>query len=347
MTDKKGVLLMNVGTPDAPTVSAVRAYLREFLGDPYVLAMPSVLRFLLLNCVILPFRPKQSAKAYQAIWTEEGSPLRVYSMALLKALRLRMSEEFEIEFAMRYGNPSLSQAVHRLKEAGCVDWVVVPLYPQYAEATTESSWGALSQAVQDAFVGEREPTLHELKPFYEDPCFITAWQQVATQKLVDHPVDHVLMSYHGLPEHHLKPPVCQMACNKQTECCSLINVNNANCYRAQCYATSRAIAEALCLSEKEYTVSFQSRLGRTPWIGPDTEAVITDLYESGIRRLAVMTPSFVADCLETLEEIGLRLREQWLAMKGTEFVLIPCLNEHPAWVKGLEAMIQMAMVKGV
>jgi ferrochelatase len=337
---RKGVLLINLGTPESPTVPAVRQYLREFLSDPRVIDAPALVRWLLLNLVILPFRPKKSAAAYQEIWTDAGSPLLVHSEALAQQLAESLGSGYQVELAMRYGTPSIQQAVDRLKQADCRDWVVVPLYPQYAQSTTESSWQAVMKTVKAAYVGQQEPTLRELPPFYQDTHYIAALQQVTAEALSDQSVDHVLMSYHGLPERHLSPPICNTACDKQNQCCPAVNSDNKDCYRAHCFATSRAVAEAMCLADGEYTVSFQSRLGRIPWIGPDTEVVVDTLYQQGVRRLAVMMPAFVADCLETLEEIGLRLRKQWLAQPDTEFVLLPCLNAHSAWVRALQAMVQ-------
>lgn len=335
---KTGVLLINLGTPDAPTISAVRRYLREFLSDPYVLDMPAWLRWVLLHFVILPFRPKKSAAAYQKVWTKQGSPLLIYSRALTAALAEALGEGYHVELAMRYGQPSIEQAVKRLKQAGCQLWVVLPLYPQYARSTTESSWQALTEAVEAAFVGQAEPSLRLLPSFYNDSNFIAALQQVASEALGSQSVDHILMSYHGLPERHLHAPICNKIC--QSCACPPMDASNKDCYRAHCFATSRAVADVLSLSENDYTVSFQSRLGRIPWIGPDTVVVVDKLYEQGVRKLAVMMPAFAADCLETLEEIGIQLREKWLAKADTQFVLIPCLNAHPAWVNGLQSMIK-------
>jgi ferrochelatase len=340
MEAKKGVLLINLGTPEAPTKKAVRRYLKEFLSDPFVIDIPGFFRFLLLRLFILPFRPRKSARAYQEIWTKEGSPLLVYSKALAESLREYLGSDYHVELAMRYGSPSIAQAVHQLKKASCQDWVIAPLYPQYAKSTTESSWQALSQKVSQLFSGVKEPSIHELKPFYDAKHYIAALTQVTAEALEGRSIDHLLMSYHGLPERHLSSAVCSVPCDKKVDLCPAMTPSNKNCYRAQCYASSRALAQELGFSDSQYTVSFQSRLGRTPWIGPDTEVVIEKLYEQGVRKLAVVMPAFVVDCLETLEEVGIRLRKQWLLLGETEFVLIPCLNAHPSWVKSLGHMVK-------
>ena len=340
MEERKGVLLINLGTPEAPTKKAVRQYLREFLSDPLVIDIPALWRFILLNGVILPFRPRKAARAYQKIWTERGSPLLLNLQDLAHSLRKYLGPEYQVAFAMRYGEPSIGAAVRELKDANCQDWVIAPLYPQYAKSTTESSWQVVNKEVSNAFSGIKEPSLHDLKPFYQDKHYITALSEVTAQALEGASVDHVLMSYHGLPERHLSAPVCSAPCNKKSDACPAVGQSNKNCYRAHCYATSKALAQELGLGDKDYTVSFQSRLGRTPWIGPDTEAVIQELYAQGVRRLAVVMPAFVADCLETLEEVGIRLRQQWLLMGETQFVLIPCLNAHPSWVKSFGHMIK-------
>ena len=337
---KKGVLVVNLGTPDEPTIPAVRRYLKEFLSDPLVIDIPGLLRWVLLTFFILPFRPRKSAEAYQEIWTEQGSPLLVYSAELAEKLQVEVGDEYQVVLAMRYGNPSITQGVQQLKEAGCDDWVVAPLYPQHALSTSESSWQAVCNEVRRAYHGQAEPTLHELSAFYDNKHYISALQKITMRSLAGFNADHVLMSYHGLPVRQLRAPVCnQCSCDRLQQPCPPVTGKNKDCYRAHCFATSEALAQAVGLSQDQYTVSFQSRLGRAQWIGPDTESVIEQLYEKGVRRLAVAMPSFVVDCLETLEEIGIRLREDWLAMPDTEFHLIPCLNADSEWVTSFAALI--------
>lgn len=338
--EKKGVLVINLGTPEEPTIAAVRNYLREFLSDPLVIDLPGLLRWALLTFFILPFRPRKSAHAYQQIWTEQGSPLLVHSQELVDKLQVEMGEGYQVVLAMRYGNPSIQHAVQLLKKGGCRDWIVAPLYPQYALSTTESSWQAVCQSVRHFFQGESEPNLHELKSFYDNKHYISALKKVTQDALDGFQADHLLMSYHGLPVRQLKSPVCsQSSCDKISEVCPAMNEKNKKCYRAHCFSTSQGLADALGLTKEQYSVSFQSRLGRAKWIGPETIKETQLLHEQGVRRLAVVMPSFVVDCLETLEEVGIQLRDAWLSLPDTEFKLVPCLNADAAWVTSLAMMI--------
>ncbi|HSJ96049.1 MAG TPA: ferrochelatase [Myxococcota bacterium] len=330
------MLLVNLGSPDAPTPRAVRRYLREFLGDPRVLDIPAVPRRLLLEGSILPTRPRASAAAYAKVWTPEGSPLVVYGRALRDALAKRLGAGFVVELAMRYGVPAIPAALARLAEADCRRIVVVPLFPQYSAAATGSAVEAVYRAAGARW---NTPPLDVLDSFYDDPAFIAALAAVA-RDVPDARPDHLLLSYHGLPERQIrKSDVSGAHCFASKDCCDTIGRANRFCYRAQCVATSRALAGALGVREQDWTISFQSRLGRTPWIRPYTDEILPFLRDRGVRRLAVMCPSFVADCLETLEEIGIRGREQWLSLGGEDLVLIPCLNAHPAWVEALAGWV--------
>jgi ferrochelatase len=340
-----GALLVNLGTPDAPRTPEVRRYLREFLSDPYVLDMPAPGRFLLLYGIILPLRPARSAEAYRKIWTDRGSPLMVHSLDLLEAVRAELEPDTPVELAMRYGNPSIATGLRALRRRGVWHVTALPLYPQYAASTTDSVAVELAAAVA------REDTAQDivcLPPFYDDPGFIRAFADVGRPVLGSAKPDHVLMSYHGLPERQiLKGDPGGAHCLKTESCCRAISSVNARCYRAQCYATSRLLAEALDLAPGEYTVSFQSRLGRTPWIRPYTDQMLAELARRGVRRLAVLCPSFVADCLETLEELGIRGREQFLAAGGEAFTLVPSLNAHPTWVRTVAGLLRAGVREGV
>jgi ferrochelatase len=335
---RHGVLLVNLGSPDAPTPRAVRRYLREFLGDPRVIDLPALARWLLLHAVILPFRPRRSASAYEKIWTSEGSPLLLHGRALRDALRKELGDDWVVELGMRYGVPSVGAAIGRLAEADLDRIVVVPLFPQYASATTGSALDAVYSAAAER---HHVPALDVLPPFFAEPGFVRALVAVARELPEEQRPDHLLISFHGLPERQIRAADPGGAhCLASPTCCDAIGPANRFCYRAQCAATARALARALRLEPDEWTLSFQSRLGRTPWIRPYTDEVLPQLYERGIRRLAVACPSFVSDCLETLEEIGIRGREQWLALGGEELVLVPCVNAHPAWVGTLAAWIR-------
>jgi ferrochelatase len=334
----RGVLLVNLGSPATPTVRSVRRYLREFLGDPRVLDVPALPRWLLLQLVILPFRPRTSAAAYRAIWTADGSPLLAHGRALRDALAKALGDPFVVELAMRYGVPAIPPALERLARADVDRVVVVPLFPQYASAATGSAMEAVYRAAGGLW---NVPPLDVLAPFYDDPGFIGALAAVARALPQDLRADHLLMSFHGLPERQVrKSDRTGRHCLASEGCCDAIGPANRSCYRAQCFATARALAGALRLRDEDWTLSFQSRLGRTPWLRPYTDEILPRLRERGVERLAVVCPSFVADCLETLEEIGIRARAQWLALGGEELVAVPCPNAHPAWVEALAGWIR-------
>jgi len=335
---RQGVLLVNLGSPDAPTPRAVRRYLREFLGDPRVLDMPAVLRRLLLEGVILPTRPRRSAAAYEKIWLAEGSPLVVHGTALRDGLRKELGDDWAVELGMRYGVPSIEGAIDRLVAADVERIHVVPLFPQYASASTGSALDAVYSAAAER---HNVPPLAVLPPFYAEPGFIRCLAAIARALPEEQLPDHLLISFHGLPERQVRQSdTTGKHCFASDACCDAIGAANRHCYRAHCAATARALAMALRLKPEHWTMSFQSRLGRTPWIRPYTDEVLPDLYERGVRKLAVACPSFVADCLETLEEIGIRAREQWLALGGEDLVLVPCLNAHPLWVETLAGWLR-------
>ncbi len=338
MTSKTGILLVNLGTPDAPEAGPVRRYLREFLSDPRVLDINPVGRWLLLNLIILPTRPSKSAEAYAKIWTDEGSPLLVHGQALAEQVRKAMPDGPPIELAMRYGSPSIADGLRRLRDAGCDRLVVCPLYPQYASSSTGSSVEAVYKQAAELW---NTPFITVVPPFYDDPGFIAALAAVGRPVLEQLQPDHVLLSYHGLPERHmLKSDPTGQHCLQSKGCCDAIVPANAQCYRAQCYATSRALAAALELSPDAYSVSFQSRLGRTPWIKPYTDEVLVELAKAGTKRVAVFCPAFVADCLETLEEIGMRAKEDFVAAGGEDLRLVPGLNAHPRWVDAVVSLVR-------
>lgn len=337
-TDKTGVLLVNVGTPDAPEPAAVRRYLREFLGDPRVLDMSALGRWALLNFIILPLRPRQSAHAYRQIWTKDGSPLLLESFALRDRLAERLGDGFAVEVGMRYGNPSLSRALLRLRQAGATRVVVAPLYPQAASATTGTSVEAALRLLADEW---NVPPLTVLPPFFDHPGFIDAFATVGEPVIESFQPDYLLFSFHGLPQTHLlRSDPAALHCLSSEDCCDNPGPVSATCYRAQCFATARLLARRLGWSKERTTVSFQSRLGRTVWIRPYTEVVLQELAQKGVKRLAVFCPAFVADCLETLEEIGIRGRETFREAGGEELVLVPSLNASPRWIEALAGMIE-------
>lgn len=326
-----GLLLINLGTPDAPTTPAVRRYLREFLSDPRVIDINPVGRALLLNLIILPFRPAKSAAAYQKVWgASTGSPLLMHSQALAAGVRDKLGADWKVELAMRYGNPSIPDALEKLK--GCERIVVVPLFPQYAASSTAT---AVARVMEVATSKWDVQPIDVVPAFFNEPGFLDAFAEVARPVLAEAKAEHVLFSFHGLPERQIRKSG-DAQCLASPTCCD--RTPPLTCYRAQCFATARGLAERLAVTQS--TICFQSRLGRTPWITPHTDVVIDELAAKGIKRLAVMCPAFVADCLETLEEIGMRAKEQWVAAGGEELVLVPSLNASPAWVDTVCALAE-------
>jgi ferrochelatase len=335
-----GVLLLNLGTPDSPSVADVRRYLREFLSDPRVIDIGAVGRWALLNLVILPFRPAQSARAYQKVWMTEGSPLLVHSRALTEGVRRALGPGYVVELGMRYGAPSIPAALEKLQAVQPGKIVVAPLFPQYSAAATGSAVERVFQVLGGAW---NVPAVETLGAFHDDPGFLDAFAAVARRHLDGFRADHVLFSYHGLPERQVKKSDPSGAhCLASAGCCDALVEQNRYCYRAHCYATTRGLASRLELGPDRHSVSFQSRLGRTPWIRPYTDLVLPELARAGKKRLAVMCPAFVADCLETVEEIGIRAREQWRSLGGEELLLVPSLNADPLWVETVVRLVRTA-----
>ena len=336
--ERTGVLLINLGTPDAPHSPEVRRYLREFLSDPRVVDINPLGRWLLLNLVILPFRPAKSAEAYRKIWTEEGSPLRIYGDALREGVAKELGTRFHVELAMRYGSPSIPHAIEQLRAVDVERIIVVPLFPQYSSAASGSALARVYEVVERSW---NVPALQTVPPFFDEPGFIEVFADVARPELESFEPDYVLFSYHGLPVRQVqKSDPTGEYCLKVENCCGAIGIANRFCYRAHCYATTRALAARLGLTPEEHGVAFQSRLGRTPWIEPYTDEVLTELAAGRAKRVAVVCPAFVADCLETLEEIAIRGREDFKAAGGEDLRLVSSLNAHPAWIRAVAAMVR-------
>ncbi|MEI6279492.1 MAG: ferrochelatase [Verrucomicrobiae bacterium] len=330
---KQGVLLINLGSPDSTSVADVRKYLREFLMDPRVLDAPWPVRWCVVHLAILPKRPAQSAEAYKKIWTAEGSPLVVTSRNVRRELQRRVGDDLVIELAMRYQNPGIEPAILRLRGQAVTDLLVFPLFPHYAMSSFET---AVVRAKELAARLAPEMRLKIAAPYYDDPRYIAALVASATDFL-NAGCDHLLFSFHGLPERHLRK-ANPGRCLATPDCCETPGPAHSTCYRAQCFATARAFVEAAGVPAHKYSVSFQSRLGRDPWLKPHTDFELVRLAGNGVKKLLVICPAFVSDCLETLEEIALRGREIFLGAGGGGFALIPCLNEHPRWLDALEKL---------
>ena len=334
---RKAVLLVNLGSPDSPAVSDVRRYLREFLMDGRVIDAPWPIRFGIVNFAILPKRPHASSEAYRSIWTEQGSPLVVMSRRVQASLQSRV--EIPVELAMRYQHPSIDDAIEKLSLQDIDELLLVPLFPHYAMSSYETAVERVKDSLRKISPHTR---LHVQPPYYDEPNYIAALVASAETHLQpDCAYDHLLFSFHGLPERHLKkadPTGCH--CLEVQNCCDVPSPAHATCYRAQCFKTMRAFVNQAGVPTGKHSIAFQSRLGGEPWMQPYTDKEIERLARAGVKRLLVICPAFVSDCLETLEEIGMRGREIFLHAGGEDFTLIPCLNEHPRWIDTLENMVE-------
>lgn len=334
---ERGVLLVNLGSPDSPQRGDVRRYLAQFLMDECVIDVHYLLRLLIVYGTILPTRPKVSAAAYQKIWTEEGSPL----VSLSKQLRVLVQKNTTLPVAlgMRYGNPSIAKGIEWLmqQKPSMQEIYLIPLYPHFANSSTQTAILETQRIL--ANLGSTS-TLKVFPPFYQDAGFIEALVDNASNDL-DWEYDHLLFSYHGLPDRHIrKSDPTHTHCLISDNCCKTPSPAHATCYRHQVYATTQAFVDKAKIDKRKYSVSFQSRLGRDPWLRPFTDHRITELARAGVKKLLIMCPAFVTDCLETLEEIGIRAREDFLSHGGQELRLGPCLNTRPKWVSTVTGWIQ-------
>lgn len=333
---KQGVLLINLGSPDSTKVWDVRRYLNEFLMDGRVIDVAWPLRRLIVGMILIN-RPKVSAHAYAKIWTKEGSPLVVTSRNVQRELQRRIGGSLVVELAMRYQNPGIESALESLRAQDVKEVLVFPLFPHYAMSSFET---AVVRAREVAARIAPEMRLIIAEPFYNDPDYIAALVASAADFLKTG-YDHLLFSFHGLPERHMrKADTTGSHCLATPDCCETPGPAHRTCYRAQCFATVRAFVEAAGVPADKFSVSFQSRLGREPWLKPYTDFEFVRLAEKGMKKLRVICPAFVSDCLETLEEIAMRGRETFIEAGGEDFALIPCLNEHPRWLDALEKMVR-------
>lgn len=333
---KIGILLTNIGTPVSNEPADVGHYLSEFLMDPYVVDIPKVLRWVLVKVLIVPRRKYASSEAYKKIWLKEGSPLLLNSLHLATTLGENLGSGYSVKVGMRYSKPSIQKALEEFAIENITKLLIIPMYPQFADSSSTSSIEKVEEEIKKQNL---KVEVKSIEAFYDQPGFIDSYAQVIKDSLKGKQVDHYLFSYHGLPERQIKR-LHSSYCFQTGDCCLKITDQNKNCYRAQCVATTEALAKALGLAKNQYTFSFQSRLGRTKWIDPYTDVVLPELAGKGVRKLAVVCPSFVADCLETLEEIGIRGREQFSAAGGEELELIPCLNAHPVWSQALAEIVR-------
>ena len=316
---KTAVLIINSGTPKSPCVADVRKYLREFLMDARVIDIPFWRRFLLVNLIIAPFRAPESAKRYRKLWTAQGFPLKIYGQKLEGLLQEALGAAFTVKLAMRYQDLSIKLVLSQFKDKGFKQLIVIPLYPQYAS----SSSGSAMEEVMNVVKGwEAAPEIKLINQFFNHPLFIKAFVEIGQKHIAQERYDHYLFSYHGLPERQITKS----------------SGDHYN-YRAQCFETTCLLAQALGIQKEDYTVCFQSRLGKAPWIKPYTDEVIKQLPERGVKKVLVFSPAFVADCLETTIEIGVEYKKLFLEHGGEYLQLVESLNVHPTWVECLKQMV--------
>lgn len=326
---KTGVLLVNLGTPDFPNPRDVKRYLTEFLTDRRVIDLPLLRRHLLVRGLIVPRRYKQSAKLYQSIWKKEGSPLLIYGKKLQEGLQQRLGESYQVALAMRYQNPSIEKGLEQLKEVQKL--IVFPLFPHYASATTGS---VLEKIFKHLSRWEIIPSIQVIASYCDHPSFIDAHVARGKEYSLE-TYDHFLFSYHGLPERQVKKGDQTKTCLIQKECCK----KNPRCYVAQCFKTTEKIVSALNIPPEKWSVAFQSRLGKAPWVQPYADEVLKQLAKEGKKRVLVFSPAFVSDCLETVEEIGVQYKTLFVNHGGKVLDLVKGLNDHPQWIEAIERII--------
>ena len=333
---KRGVVIMNLGSPDSTEVKDVRRYLMQFLMDKRVIDYPYLLRSILVGGIIVPFRAPKSAEAYRTIWTREGSPLIVLTKQLQTILQNSLSEP--VEMAMRYGNPTMKIAYENLlKRMPDIEEVIaVPMYPHYAMSSYETAVEYAREIHKKNKYGFK---LTVIKPYYNNADYIRALSE-HIKPYLQQDYDHILFSYHGIPERHLqKTDITGKHCLAVNDCCNVDSPAHARCYRHQCLQTTAIVAQQLQIPQNKFSYSFQSRLGREPWLKPYTDFRLQEMPQEGIKKLLIICPAFVSDCLETLEEIAIRGKESFLESGGESFTMIPCLNTDPLWVAAISKWV--------
>jgi ferrochelatase len=333
---KTAVLITNLGTPKTVELKSVKEYLSEFLMDPDVIPLPTPLRWLLVKGLIVPTRSPKSQHAYQSIWTERGSPLLFHSQDLQQKLQKHLGSDYKVFLGMRYSTPSLASQLELIAKEKFDRILLLPLYPQYADATTGTTLKAVNNWVKTHSLPQK---VEALTHFYWDPHVIDCYVGNGEKILSGFAPDHILLSFHGLPQSALSNGIGKGHCYATSNCCLQVTEKNINCYRSQSLKTAKHIADKLQLSPGTYTTCFQSRLGRAKWIQPYTKDTIVELAKAGKKKLLVFSPAFVADCLETLEEIELGLRDTFIEHGGEDLKLVPSLNSNDDWVQALAGLV--------
>jgi protoporphyrin/coproporphyrin ferrochelatase len=333
MKSKTGVLLINLGTPDSPSVGHVRSYLSQFLNDPRVIDIPWLLRKILVNLIIVPFRAPKSAKVYKKLWTDKGSPLLYYSQRAQTLLQQELGSDYEVHLAMRYKNPSIPEALDQMRRMNFGKIVVLTMFPQYASASTGSALEEVMRVISKWWV---IPELKLVSQYFDHPTYIEAFADRG-RKYNFSDYDHILFSYHGLPQRQLDKVYINGVCSDR-DCEHELTDDNKFCYKATCYATTRLLADRLGIPADRYTVCFQSRLDEG-WVKPYSDVVVKECAQKGMKKLLVFSPAFTADCLETIIEIGEEYQELFREHGGEKVQLVESLNDHPLWIRCMKELV--------
>jgi len=334
MKSKTGVLIINLGTPDSPSIWDVGKYLFEFLNDPRVIDIPAIARFFLVNFIIIPFRVRNSSKIYKQLWTDKGSPILIYGKSVQKKLQQSLGDEFGVELAMRYKNPSMSEVINQMEKKDYGKIIILPLFPQYASASTGSAVDKAMKLISKWWI---IPELKIISQFYDNEKYLDTIVEQSKKYNLDE-YDHILFSYHGLPVRQVDKVYSDGTLCEEHNCESEINETNGYCYKATCYATTRLLAKKLKISQDKYTVCFQSRLDKK-WLEPFSDKVIIEQAKRGSKKLLVFSPAFVADCLETTIEIGKEYQQLFEEKGGDKIQLVESLNDHPMWIDALKDLV--------
>jgi ferrochelatase len=332
---KTGVLLLQLGTPDSASTKDVRKYLREFLMDPRVIDVPYLLRQLLVNGIIANFRAPKSAKLYKEIWSDAGSPLLIHGKAVTKLLQQQLGDNFVVELGMRYQSPPMKDALERFRKMKLDKIILLPLFPQFASSSTGS---AMQKAMEVISKWEIIPSVNAISSYYDHPDYIKLWSDKGAAMLSEN-FDAFMFTFHGVPWRHIRKTECGGNCQQGPKECAVINAENHVCYRAQCFANARAVRDAIGLPKEKTVITFQSRLGRDPWLTPYTDETLIKLAKEGKKKILVFSPSFTADCLETIHEVGVEYNELFQHNGGESVTLVPSMNSDAGWIDFLRKQV--------
>jgi len=331
---RKGVLLVNLGTPDSPTWNGLRTYLNQFLTDRRVIDLPWLFRNMLFKGIVVPIRSRRVSKLYQRLWLKEGSPLKVYGQNVAKGVQEKLGSDYQVELAMRYQNPSIQSALQKMRDGNVSEITVFPLFPQYSSATTGSIFEEVMRIIKKK---ELIPSIRFINSYFDHPSMISLYAEKARKHDLNS-YNHFIFSFHGVPKRYLKKENNYCECNGS--CCQLIKEENQFCYSAQCHSTAFAIAKELNIPKEKYTISYQSRFGPEEWIQPYTDKVMMEQLEKGNKNILVFSPAFVADCLETTIEIGFEYKEEFMHNGGERLDLVESLNDDPRWINTIEELVK-------